>query len=151
MDKLMDADSSPLSEITQLDAAVQRLLTLRSEHGRGGAHPLLKQTLAQVDQAIEELQVMFEEMSQGRDDVQRVVEAIEAERARRLELMESLSIACVFTDEKGVILEANTSAFLLLGVSVEGVGRETLCDAAVDRDACAAMLARAEAESAVTE
>ena len=138
----MNTDRFPLAGITELDAAVQRLLSIRSEHEHAGS-PLLKQALSEIDQVIEELQVMFEELSQGRDDVQRLSTAVAQERRRRVELMEALSVACVFTDANGIIQEANTSALLLLGGSVEGLGRDSLCDHAADRGACEALIARA--------
>lgn len=130
------------------DAAVQRLLTLRADHGHAPPHPLVKQTLVQIDQAIEALQVVFEELSQGRDDLEQMTEAVALERRRRIELMESLTVACVFTDDGGTIQEANTSALLLLGGSVAGVGADSLCDYAADRQACAALLARMASEGA---
>jgi PAS domain-containing protein len=138
----MDTNPSALAGITKLDAAVQRLVTLRSGHGHAPSHALLRQTLAQIDQAIEELQVMFEELSIGRDEVEQLAGAVERERSRRLELMESLSVACLFTDERGTIQEANTSALLLLGASVAGLGRDSLRAYAADPDECDAMLAR---------
>ncbi len=144
----MNTDPYPLTGITELDAAVQRLLSIRSEHEHAGS-PLLRQALSEIDQVIEELQVMFEELSQGRDDLQRLSTAVAQERRRRVELMEALSVACVFTDAKGIIQEANTSALLLLGGSVEGLGRDSLCDHAADRDACEALIARAAAEPSV--
>lgn len=146
----MNTDHLSLAGITELDAAVQRLLTIRSGHDHPGS-PLLKQTLSEVDQVIEELQVMFEELSQGRDDVQRLVSAVDEERRRRVELMESLSVACVFTDAGGIIQEANTSALLVLGGSVEGIGRDSLCDFAADPEACRSLLARAAAEGTVQD
>jgi PAS domain-containing protein len=142
----MNTERFPLAGITELDAAVQRLLSIRSEHEHAGS-PLLKQALSEIDQVIEELQVMFEELSQGRDDVQRLSTAVAQERQRRGELMEALSVSCVFTDANGIIHEANTSALLLLGGSVEGLGRDSLCDHGFDRDTCEALLARASAES----
>jgi len=135
--------------IAQLDAAVQRLLTLRADHGHAPAHPLVKQTLVQIDQAIEELQVMFEELSQGRDDLERLSGAVVREKLRRTELMESLTVACVFTDDRGTIQEANTSALLLLGGSLSGVGNDSLCSYAADREACDALLARVASEPSV--
>jgi PAS domain-containing protein len=144
----MNTERFPLAGITELDAAVQRLLSIRSEHEHAGS-PLLKQALAEIDQVIEELQVMFEELSAGRDDVQRLSAAVTRERRRRLELMEALSVACVITDAKGIVQEANTSALLLLGGSVEGLGRDSLCDHAADRGACEALLARASGENPV--
>jgi PAS domain-containing protein len=146
----MNTDRSSLAGITELDAAVQRLLTIRSEHEHAGS-PLLKQALSEIDQVIEELQVMFEELSQGRDDVQRLVSAVEQERRRRVELMEALSVACVFTDAQGVIHEANTSALLLLGVSAEGIGRDSLCDVAADPEVCHRLLERAAADGTVVD
>jgi PAS domain-containing protein len=146
----MNTDPFPLAGITELDAAVQRLLTIRSAHQRA-ASPLLKQAMVEVDHVIEELQVMFEELSQGRDDVQRIVAAVAQERRRRVELMEALSVACVMTNAQGTILEANTSALLLLGGSVEGLGRDSICDRAADAGACEALLARAAAEGSVLE
>jgi PAS domain-containing protein len=146
----MNTDPYPLTGITELDAAVQRLLSIRSEHEHAGS-PLLRQALSEIDQVIEELQVMFEELSQGRDDLQRLSTAVAQERRRRVELMEALSVACVFTDAKGIIQEANTSALLLLGGSVEGLGRDSLCDHTSDRDACEALIARAAAEPSVLD
>jgi PAS domain S-box-containing protein len=146
----MNTERFPLAGITELDAAVQRLLTIRSEHEHAGS-PLLKQALSEIDQVIEELQVMFEELSQGRDDVQRLSAAVAQERRRRVELMEALSVACVFTDAEGILHEANTSALLLLGGSVEGLGRDSVCDHGVDRDLCEALLARASAEGTVSD
>jgi PAS domain-containing protein len=142
----MKADGLPLAGISQLDAAVQRLLTIRSEHGQRPPHPLLKQTLAEIDRAIEALQVMFEELSQGHDEVRQLSAAVKTERSRRRELMESLSVGCVFTDAQGIIQEANTSALLLLGGSLAGIGRDSLRDYAADAEACDAMLARAASE-----
>ena len=146
----MNTDPFPLAGITELDAAVQRLLTIRSAHQRA-ASPLLKQAMSEVDHVIEELQVMFEELSQGRDDVQRIVTAVAQERRRRVELMEALSVACVLTNAQGTILEANTSALLLLGGSVEGLGRDSICERAADAGACEALLTRAAAEGSVLE
>src|SRR3954451_19304113 len=146
----MNTERFPLAGITELDAAVQRLLSIRSEHEHAGS-PLFKQANSEIDQVIEELQVMFEELSQGRDDVQRLSAAVAQERRRRVELMEALSVACVITDAAGIMHEANTSALLLLGGSVEGLGRDSLCDHAADRAACEALLARAAAESAVID
>lgn len=146
----METTPTTLSDITQLDAAVQRLLTLRADHGHAPAHPLVKQTLVQIDQAIEELQVMFEELSQGRDDLGRLSGAVVLERRRRVELMESLAVACVFTDGRGTIQEANTSALLLLGGSLTGVGYDSLCNYAADREVCDALLARVASEPSVT-
>ena len=145
----METTRTSLAGITQLDAAVQRLLTLRADHGHAPPHPLVKQTLVQIDQAIEELQVMFEELSQGRDDLERLTGAVVLERGRRVELMESLTVACVFTDAAGRIQEANTSALLLLGGSVAGVGCDSLCDYAADREACDALLARVASDASV--
>ena len=145
----METDSLPLAGITQLDAAVQRLLTIRSEHGYAPSHPLLKKTLAQIVRAIEELQVMFEELSQGHDEVRHLTSAIDMERSRRRELMESLSVGCVFTDEQGVIQEANTSALLLLGASLAGIGRDSLRGCAADAAAFDAMIAAAGPEGSI--
>ena len=46
---------------------------------------------------------MFEELSQGRDDIERLTGAVVLERRRRVELMESLTVACVFADGRGTI------------------------------------------------
>jgi PAS domain-containing protein len=146
---LMHSDRSTTT-ITQIDATVQRLLTLREEHGRRPSHPLLRQTLAQIDEAIEELQVMFEELAQRHDEVTRLTEAIEAERTRRRVLMESLSVACLFTDATGAIHEANTSALLLLGARDSGLGRDTLQEYVADPVACDAIIARLGSEPDLT-
>ncbi len=146
----MNTDGFSPAGIGELDAAVQRLVTIRSAHDRGGS-PLVKQTLAEIDHVIEELQVMFEELSQGRDDAQRMMDAVAQERRRRLELMEALSVACVFTDARGTIREANTSALLLLRGSVAGLGRDSLCDLAADPGACEALLTRAAVEGGIRD
>jgi hypothetical protein len=52
----------------------------------------------------------------------------------------------VLTQAQGIIQEANTSALLLLGGSLAGIGRDSLRDYAADSEACDAMLARAAAE-----
>ncbi len=145
----METPPTPLPGIAQLDAAVQRLLTLRAAHGHAPAHPLVKQTLVQIDQAIEELQVMFEELSQGRDDLERLSGAVVLERGRRVELMESLTVACVLTDVRGTFQEANTSALLLLGGSLTGIGCDSLGNHAADREACDALIARVASEASV--
>jgi PAS domain-containing protein len=147
----MHTDFSALAGITELDAAVQRLLAIRSQDRQGGSHPLLKQAFAEIDQVIEELQVMFEVLSQGCDDTARLAAAVTFEQRRRVELMESLSVACVLTDAQGTILEANTSALLLLGASVANLGRATICDYAADRTACEALITRAASGAAVVD
>jgi len=146
----MDTDRSPATTITQINATVRRLLTLRAEHRRTPAHPLLKQTLVQIDHAIEELQVMFEELALRHDEGNRLAEAIDAERNRRRELMEALSVACVFTDGAGTIHEANTSALLLLGAPVASLRRDTLQRYVEDPVACDAVIGRLASEPEVT-
>ena len=145
----METTPTSLAGIAQLDAAVQRLLTLRTDYRQARQDPLVKQTLVEIDQAIEELQVTFEELSQGRDDLERLAGTVVQERRRRIELMESLTVACVFTDGRGTIQEANTSALLLLGGTVAGVGYDSLCDYAADRERCEALLARVASEPSV--
>lgn len=138
-----------LSRSGHLEEALRRLKALRGE--RAGEVPgvLLKQILVQIDHAIEELQVTMEELS-GRDgELDAVESAVLAERMRRAELMEALSVPCLFTDAAGTLLEANTSALLLLGGSAAGLGtdpvRRHVGEAELDD-----LLARMVSETTVT-
>jgi PAS domain-containing protein len=138
-----------LSRDHHLEATLRRLKALRADRSGDVPGVLLKQILVQIDHAIEELQVTMEELS-GRDgELDAIESAVLAERMRRAELMEALSVPCLFTDAAGTLLEANTSALLLLGGSAAGLGtdpvRRHVAEAELD-----GLLARMADETTVT-
>jgi nitrogen fixation/metabolism regulation signal transduction histidine kinase len=139
-----------ISRLHQLDEALQRLQTIRS--GQSGAHsdPILKQTLRQLDRAIEELQVMVEELSERDEELGRVADAVAQERTRRTELMETLAVPCLLTDRVGTIHEANTSALLLLGESLQRLGQNSLRDRVEDAAEFDALISRTATEPSAT-
>ena len=130
------------THIEQVDAALQRLQQLRAGHAGLAADALLKQTLRELDRAIEELQRMSEELSLREEELGRLEGALQVERSRRIELMETLAVPCLFTDAEGWIEEANTTALLMLGASLRG-GRHSLAMHA-DAAAIQALIARTE-------
>ena len=137
------------TRIDHVDAVLQRLQQVRAGHTSPATDTLSKQTLAELDRAIEELKVVAEEISSHDDELGRVMAAAELERGRRTELMEALAVPCFFTDENGAVQEANTSALLLMGASLQKGGASMR--ALLEPNAFDAIMARCGREVTVTE
>ena len=105
--------------MTRTAAAEKRLMTLTEQHERGekGAPHLSRSALRELSEALEELRVATEHLQLAADDLAtaRREASIGVENYR--ELYEGLPLACVLTNEQGIVDEANGHASTLLNVA----------------------------------
>ncbi|MBI2884292.1 MAG: PAS domain S-box protein [Candidatus Methylomirabilis oxyfera] len=102
----------------QLEVARQRLKTLETlAAGSADARTIALETLAELSTALEELNVLTEELRQQNDELLSTRQMVEAERRRYLDLFELAPDGYLVTDLDGIIQEANRAAATLLEAS----------------------------------
>lgn len=101
------------------NAAMSRLSELqrRAEKLPGAQPPVVRPALKELTLALEELQVANEQLAEQMTSRAAARHDVESVHARHREFINSLPLACVWTDERGVVEETNDFTARLLNVS----------------------------------
>jgi PAS domain-containing protein len=105
--------------VARAAAAERRLASLEGEGSAEArsAPQLLKVALRELGELLEELRVATEQLQAASDDLAAARREADANAGRFMELYERLPLACVLTDDVGMVDEANTLAATLLNVA----------------------------------
>lgn len=134
-------------------AAVEKRLMVMAQQYDSGVKPtpqLVKSALRDLGEALEALRVATEQLQLASDDIAaaRREAALNADRYR--ELYEGLPMACLMTDDDGLVVEANTFASRLLNVSAPYLAGKPLLLYLPQRDAYFELLERVKKDGYAT-
>ena len=100
-------------------AAMSRLTDLqrRAERIPGTPSAVVRTALKELGLALEQLQVANEQLSEQMNGLSAARQDVEGVRRRHREFINSLPLACLWTDDQGVVDEANEASAQLLNLS----------------------------------
>jgi len=101
---------------SRIATAHQRLRLLQSEVAASSSPDGLADLMGQVEAALQELEVVHEELRQQNEELLATREALEVQRHRYRDLFDNAPYGYLVTDAHAVIEEANQTAADLLGV-----------------------------------
>lgn len=101
------------------NAAMSRLTELqrRADKVPGAPSTAVRAALKELGLALEELQVANEQLAEQMAGLAAARHDVETVHSRHREFINSLPLACVWTDDQGIVDEANESTAQLLNVS----------------------------------
>jgi PAS domain-containing protein len=101
------------------NAAFGRLADLqrRAQEVTTAGRPVVKSVLKELTTALEELKAASDRLERNSEELAALRTHCEATAARLEEFIETVPIACLWTDQAGVIVESNDAAAALLNVA----------------------------------
>jgi nitrogen fixation/metabolism regulation signal transduction histidine kinase len=125
-------------------------LQRRAERVAQGQATLIRPALRELSAALEELQVANEHLQAQVDELVNAKSQLESNRRLLVDLQDALPLACLWTDEQGVVLAANTRASSLFNVARERLVGKPLLLFVSDRQALFDALATLRDPTATT-
>jgi PAS domain-containing protein len=132
--------------------AMGRLADLqrRADHAPEKASPVIKPALRELTTALEELQVANEHLQSQVDELGALRRSAVSAQRRLDEFADAVPVACVWTNDAGLIADGNLAACELLNISKPRLAGKPLMLFVTDRDRLFGALSRLADGSAQT-
>lgn len=133
------------------NAALGRLADLQRRAGDTGGSTLIRAALKELTATLEELQVTCEQLQEHVNELAAARQAETEIEAVHREFVNALPLPCLWTDDEGVLVEANEATAMVLNVAARRLAGKPLALFVMDRPAFFDALATLRAGRTVVE